>query len=355
MFHLITHAFFKALLFMGAGSVIHGCHEEQDVCRMGGLRKFMPVTFATYAIGMLSLSGFPLLFSGFWSKDDILHSAHGWTASHWPFYLGLFGALLTAFYMTRQVFYVFFGNCRLALGKTTASQQRTVEHAGLPAKEHPQVELATEPHESPLIMTAPLIVLAIFAIVLGFIGTPAWPWFQEFLTGGRATIEMSRLFEGEVVRLILLSSVIVFAGLGLGWWLYGRQPVTSADAIDPLERMRPDIFTLLKRKYFVDEAYEWLVVRFNAWFARACNWLDTWIWNGAVQLISLGIVGLSWVNRVFDEKVVNLGFDESCKRLTQGGGLMARFQDGRVQNYLRVIGVALTVLLLVLIWGCRAS
>ncbi len=90
MFHLITHAFFKALLFMGAGSVIHGCHEEQDVCRMGGLRKFMPVTFATYCIGMLALCGFPLFFSGFWSKDEILHSAHGWSVSHLPFYLGVF-------------------------------------------------------------------------------------------------------------------------------------------------------------------------------------------------------------------------------------------------------------------------
>ena len=82
MFHLITHAFFKALLFLGAGSVIHGCHEEQDIRRMGGLRKFMPVTFATYAVGMLALAGFPLFFSGFWSKDEILHAAHGWPVSH---------------------------------------------------------------------------------------------------------------------------------------------------------------------------------------------------------------------------------------------------------------------------------
>ena len=78
MFHLITHAFFKALLFMGAGSVIHGCQDEQDVRCMGGLRKFMPITFTTYAVGMLALSGFPLVFSGFWSKDEILHAAHLW-------------------------------------------------------------------------------------------------------------------------------------------------------------------------------------------------------------------------------------------------------------------------------------
>ena len=105
----------------------------------------------------------------------------------------------------------------------------------------------------------------------------------------------------------------------------------------------------------MDEIYEWSVVRFNAWFARACDWLDTWIWNGAVQLLSYGVVGLSWVNRFFDEYVVNFGFDESCRRLTRGGSLMSRLQDGQVQNYLRIIGIALTVLVLLLIWGCRAS
>ncbi len=103
MFHLITHAFFKALLFLGSGSVIHGCHEEQDVRKMGGLKKFMPVTFAVYAVGMLALAGFPLFFSGFWSKDEILHNAHNWPVSRIPFYLGCTGALFTAFYMTRQV------------------------------------------------------------------------------------------------------------------------------------------------------------------------------------------------------------------------------------------------------------
>src|SRR5205807_878036 len=112
MFHLITHAFFKALLFLGAGSVIHGCHDEQDIRRMGGLRLYMPVTFATYAVGMMALCGVPLFFSGFWSKDEVLHTAWLWQPSKWPFALGVFGALLTAFYMTRQVCYVFFGQSR---------------------------------------------------------------------------------------------------------------------------------------------------------------------------------------------------------------------------------------------------
>ena len=128
MFHLITHAFFKALLFLGSGSVIHGCHEEQDVRKMGGLKKFMPVTFATYAIGMLALAGFPLFFSGFWSKDEILHAAHGWPVSHIPFFLGCAGALLTAFYMTRQVALVFFGQYRSSGREAAHSSSHAVSH-----------------------------------------------------------------------------------------------------------------------------------------------------------------------------------------------------------------------------------
>src|SRR5882757_6599730 len=171
MFHLLTHAFFKALLFMGAGSVIHGCHEEQDICRMGGLRKFMPITFATYAIGMLALCGFPLFFSGFWSKDEILHAAFTWSVSRTPFYMGAFGALLTAFYMTRQLCYVFAG----------ASRQTAANHTSSHASDTHGHDVI--PHESPAVMTTPLVILAACAMLLGLIGAPAWPWFQSFLEG----------------------------------------------------------------------------------------------------------------------------------------------------------------------------
>ncbi len=350
MFHLITHAFFKALLFMGAGSVIHGCHDEQDIRRMGGLRRFMPITFATYAVGMLALCGFPLLFSGFWSKDEILHAAHGWSLSQWPFYLGAAGALLTAFYMTRQVALVFLG----------ASRSSRREEAHSTSVEHPERKSEPPhngcygekgmPHESPLVMTGPLMILAFFAVVLGFVGTPAWPWFQKFLGG-----ETEAGFTPGVISLMLASSVIVFVGLGLGWWFYGRRPVASVDEPDPLERLRPDIFSLLRNKYWVDELYEATVITFNAWWARVCDFLDTRVWNGAVQLVSYLVLGLSWVSRAVDEYVVNLGFDQGCERVTLGGKVMSRLQDGRVQNYLRVIGIALAVLVLVLLWGCRAS
>jgi len=202
-------------------------------------------------------------------------------------------------------------------------------------------------------MTGPLLMLAGFSILLGFIGTPAWPWFQDFLTGHQATFEFGKLVQSEVLRIILLSSAIVFLGIGLGWWLYGRQPLSGE--MDILERMRPDVFGLLRRKFYVDEIYDFCFVRFNAWWSRFCDLLDTWLWNGVVQLVSYLVIGLSWVNRFFDEYVVNRVFDEGCRRISGGGDLMSRLQDGRVQNYLRIIGIALTVLVLFLIWGCRAS
>jgi NADH-quinone oxidoreductase subunit L len=348
MFHLITHAFFKALLFLGAGSVIHGCRDEQDIRRMGGLRTLMPWTFATYAVGMLALSGFPLFFSGFWSKDGILHSAHGWSTPA-PFYLGIIAALLTAFYMTRQVCYVFLGSVH-----SSRREKASISDALLSKSEPPHVG-GYAAHESPAIMIIPLLVLAAFSMLLGLIGTPAWPWFQGFLDGDSVAAHLDNLLEPHLLGLMLLSSVVVFAGLGLGWWLYGRLPMRSVDQPDALERFQPEIFALLRNKYFVDEIYQATVIRFNAWGARACDWLDYWVWNGVVQLFSLLVVGFAWLNRSFDEYVVNPGFDEGCRRLTKGGALMSRLQSGQVQSYLRLIGVALAVLVLFLIWGCRGS
>ena len=157
IFHLLTHAFFKALLFLGAGSVIHAAHHEQDIRQMGGLRPKMKITFLTFAVGMMALSGVPFLFSGFWSKEGILHAAHAWPVSHLPLYIGLAAVVLTAFYMTRLVVEVFFGQPRSA----------AAEHA----------------HESPASMTVPLVLLAIGTVALGFLGTPKWPWLQAKLMG----------------------------------------------------------------------------------------------------------------------------------------------------------------------------
>ena len=331
MFHLITHAFFKALLFMGAGSVIHGCHEEQDVRNMGGLRIFMPVTFATYAVGMMALCGVPFFFSGFWSKDEILHEAFLWKPSLWPFCLGVFGALLTAFYMTRQVCYVFFGHNR---DTRTSFSPRGLAYAG--------------PHESPPVMTWPLVILATFAVLLSLIGTPFWPWFQNYLSGHSVTAG----FRWEALFVMLLSILVVGLGLGAGWWLYGRRPAKTAEAPDPLEEIQPDVFGVLQNKFLVDELYESTVVRLDGQFSRFCHWLDSVLLDTLVLIASHLVVGLSWLNHLIDQYVINLGFDEACKRVRSGGGFLSRLQDGQVQNYLRVLGLSLTVLLLLLTWGC---
>jgi len=343
MFHLITHAFFKALLFLGSGSVIHGCHEEQDVRKMGGLKKYMPVTFVVYAIGMLALAGFPLFFSGFWSKDEILHHASHWSVSHVPFYLGCTGALFTAFYMTRQMGLVFFGKYR---GYEESSHSA---HAHSSSESH-----SHEPHESPAVMTVPLIILAGFAILLGVIGTPAWPWFDAYLNGELAELQIKFSNLAASAGLMGASALIVLTGITVGWMLYGKRQRKTAAEKDVLEAAQPAIYKLLENKYFIDELYEATVIRFNAFAAWLCDFADKWIFGGAVLLVKYLTVGASWLYRLTDENVVNGGFDAGCGSIRGGGGILSRLHSGRVQTYLRIIGVALVALIIFLIWGRKA-
>ena len=325
MFHLITHAFFKALLFLGAGSVIHGCHEEQDVRRMGGLRSDMPLTFVTYAIGMLALCGFPLLFSGFWSKDGILEAAQHWNVAKAPFYMLVFGALLTAFYMTRQVGYVFFGYWR---GHKTA-------------------------HESPAVMTVPLAILAFFAMALGVIGTPAWPWFRAFLDGRALEFELNGFAEPGLIALMCTSTAVVFLGLGLGWWFYGGQ-APKPEQPDVLEKAAPVLWGWLRNRLYVDELYGVTVIAFYEWWARVADWLDRRVWGGAVTGVAWLFRGWAQLNRFLDTNWVDGGFDKGCEELATGGGLLARVQSGRVQTYLRLLALAVVALVAILIWSSRA-
>src|SRR5579862_4898895 len=324
MFHLITHAFFKALLFMGAGSVIHGCHEEQDIRHMGGLRAYMPLTFATYGVGMLALCGFPIFFSGFWSKDAILESAHGWPISHAPYYMLIFGAVLTAFYMTRQVSYVFFGD------------YRGHGHA----------------HESPRVMTTPLAILAAFAIALGILGTPAWPWFGSFLENQAAGFDLHAFAEPAWLMLLLTSCIIVAVGIGFGWAIYGnRSPEPSAP--DALQARMPGIWTVLANKFYIDELYGATVIAFYAWWARVADWFDRFVWGGAVRGVSYLFRLWAKLNRFLDANVVDGTFDKGCEELSNGGGLLAGIQSGVVQNYLRILALAVVALVLILFWSSR--
>ena len=322
MFHLITHAFFKALLFMGAGSVIHGCHEEQDIRRMGGLKSDMLVTFVTYTIGMLALCGFPLVFSGFWSKDGILEAAQHWSVAKLPFYMLVFGALLTAFYMTRQVSYVFFGINR---GAKNA-------------------------HESPKVMIVPLAILAFFAIALGALGTPAWPWFHAFIENRAAGFKPSVLMEPGLLALMTTSTVVVFIGLGLGWRLYGSKSPAPEEP-DVLERAVPWAWAALRDRLYVDEFYGMTVIAFYGWWARVADWLDRRVWGGVVTLVALVFGWFAKLNRFLDTNVVDGTFDKGCEEISTSGGLLSRMQSGRVQTYLRVLAVAVIGLAAILIWS----
>ena len=324
MFHLITHAFFKALLFLGAGSVIHGCHEEQDIRRMGGLKVDMPLTFITYAIGMMALCGFPICFSGFWSKDAILEAAQHSAAIKGPFYLLILGALLTAFYMTRQVCYVFLGYWR----------------GDKPA------------HESPKIMTTPLAILAFFAMVLGLIGTPAWPWFRAFLEGRAATFSWRGFAEPGLGLLMLTSSLVVFLGLGLGWRLYGNKSPRPEEP-DALEKSVPWLWAPLRDRLYVDEFYGVTVIAFYKWWARVADWLDRRVWGGIVALVAWIFALWAQLNRLLDINWVDGGFDKTCEELSEGGGLLASIESGRVQNYLRILAVAVVALAVILFWSSR--
>jgi NADH-quinone oxidoreductase subunit L len=330
MFHLITHAFFKALLFLGSGSVIHGCHEEQDIRKMGGLRKFMPITFITYGVGMMALSGVPI-FAGFWSKDEIVHKAHEWGPSQIPYYMVLVGAFLTAFYMTRQMAYVFFG-------KNRAEEL----HGHEPAK----------PHESPAVMTGPLVILAVCAVLVGLLGTPAWPWFESFVRGHEVRVEADAW--SKALPTMLISIVVAGLGIAAGWGYYGRKPIETAKA-DPLQGLLPDVYPALEKRLYIDELYEDTVIAWQRSLAKGCDWLERWIWQGAIFVVSMVSTGIGWASRLADDYLINLGFMASCDKLKESGEKVELAHRVEIQAVLRALGLAVTVIVLLLSWGCGKS
>lgn len=330
MFHLITHAFFKALLFLGSGSVIHGCHEEQDIRKMGGLRKYMPVTFYTYAIGMMALSGVPLL-AGFWSKDEILHKAHEWGASEIPYYMVLVGALLTAFYMTRQMAYVFFGKNRAAADNVHGHDA---------------------PHESPAVMTVPLVILAVCAVFIGYLGTPAWPWFESFVHGHPA--EATEGAWGDALPTMLTSIVVAAVGIAAGLGYYMRKPIDTAKA-DPLQGLLPNVYPALEKRLFIDELYEMTIITWQKAWARGCDWLELWVWQGVMLAASVASQVLGWINRIIDELLINGGFNASCAKISEAGAQVEVAHKGNIQRVLRALGIAITVIVLIFSWGCSKS
>lgn len=336
MFHLLTHAFFKALLFLGAGSVIHGMSDEQDIRKMGGLRRWMPITFATYGIGMMALSGVPLLFSGFWSKDEILHAAVLWTPSKWPFAFVCCGAALTAFYMTRQMIYVFFGTGPRSAGG----------HADYASHEH---AAHSTPHESPAVMTVPLAVLAACTVLLSVLGTPAWPWLHGFLSGHAATFEPS--IPVGTILVMLLSVCLAGTGIGLGWWMYGRRESASLEQEDPLETWKPAWFAILRNRFWIDELYAMSVVRWLQTLGTFSHWLDQHVLAGVLESVRLTALGFAWLSRLTDDFGVNLGFQEACERVRAGGIWLSNRHSKKTHRTLQALGWAIAGLLLWIVWS----
>jgi NADH-quinone oxidoreductase subunit L len=352
-FHLFTHAFFKALLFLGSGSVIHGMehgvaassrsaaqampgqagpagvHEAhahvdaQDMLNMGGLRRKMPRTFVTFLIGGFALAGFPLLTAGFWSKDEILADAFG--NGHGAVFLALAAAaLLTAFYTMRQITLTFLGE--------------------------PRTEAARHAHESTATMTAPLVVLAVFAVAAGWLGIPeAWTggrvpnWFHDFVGGTLLEAPPAAPFHWAP----LLTSVgVSLGGLLLGWLVYRR---VAAGAPDPLKKPLGFLYTVLERKYGFDELYDWALVRPAYWFAETFTY--RWIDRGVIDGILHGVARLalrigSVFRNDFDKPIVNGLIGDGTGSVVKWAGRQLRaVQTGRVQQYL-IAGLIVTGILL---------
>ena len=311
--HLLAHGFFKALLFLGAGSVIHGLHHEQDIRKMGRLRAAMPVTFATYAVGMMALSGVPLFFCGGWTKEEILVASSQWPSSRAPYVLLMAGVVLTALYMTRQIIYVFFGN----RGATA--------------------------HESPRVMTIPLIVLAICTIAFSVVLTPAWPWLDRYLLGETAVVNLAKLLQPT----ILTSLVLVGAGVGIGALFY--RGVLQDRQHDPLERAQP-LFAFLANRMWLDELYENTVILLSRIVSQLGAWFDQHVWDGLVRGVgSLGQIFGRLTSGV-DERGINVAADETTFGARALGRLVSSAHSGQVQSYLGAIALGMLALLLIYAW-----
>jgi NADH-quinone oxidoreductase subunit L len=340
VFHLVTHAFFKGLLFLGSGSVIHGMehgvhetHEHvdaQDMANMGGLRSKMPITFWTFLVGGFALSGFPLLTAGFWSKDEIL--ADAFANGHLGIFIVLaLAALLTAFYTMRQITLTFLGK--------------------------PRTEAAKHAHESVWTMTVPLIVLAVFAVGVGWAGIPHdFPviggllpsWVHDFVGGTLLEHPEAVVFNPLP---LLVSFGVALGGLFLGWLVYRR---VKAGQPDPLERPLGPIYKLLKNKYYFDELYDLLFIRPAYWLAE--TFVYRWIDRGVIDGILHGIARLamrigSFLRNYIDIPVINRSADRLSDGVKRTGLILRVVQSGRVQQYLIIgllfTGALLTYLLLV--------
>jgi NADH-quinone oxidoreductase subunit L len=272
VFHLMTHAFFKALLFLGAGSVIHGMHGEQDMTRMGGLARKMPITFATMGIAWLAISGIPPL-AGFWSKDEILgtvyHKGGLWVVL---FGVGLLTAAITAFYMTRMMWLTFFGGSRWADG--------------------------VHPHESPKVMTVPLLALAGLSVVGGLVNTPFRTSLEHFLDPAFELVRLAHPPEGSLAVILAGASVLAaLAGIALAAVRYRTFRTEEGRT-----------WRIMGRGYYIDDVYGQV-------FART------------------GKLGAAWMAFRFDARIIDGAVEGTGGLVRRLGGWLRPLQTGFVRSY----------------------
>jgi NADH-quinone oxidoreductase subunit L len=287
VFHLMTHAFFKALLFLGAGSVIHGMSDEQNIWKMGGLKNKMPTTYGTFLVACLAIAGFPGL-SGFFSKDMILEEAFVSEHGSWLLWLaGTVGAGMTAFYMFRLLFVTFWG-------ETRASH-----------------EVAHHIHESPVSMTCTLVVLAVLSLVGGYFTLPhlLGPIFGE-------------PHEAQAPFLIkYLPTLVGLGGIGLAYQMYIRDPGMA----ERLSQQFSGFYQLLAHKYYVDEIYDAIIV-------QPLVAASTWLWE------------------VWDTLVIDRTVNGAAYTVEANGLLLRLWQTGNVQNYALSFLVGAMVILGYYLW-----
>jgi NADH-quinone oxidoreductase subunit L len=327
VFHLMTHAFFKALLFLGAGSVIMGCHHNQDIRYMGGLRKYMPITWITSLLGSLALIGFPL-FSGFFSKDSIIEAVHAsqLPGSSFAYFAVMAGVFVTAFYSFRMYFLVFHGEERY-------DQLPHDDHHG----GHDDHHHDSKPHESPWVVTLPLILLAIPSVVIGYFAISPMlfgQWFGDAIVIDAvkhpAMATFAAGFHGPMAMTLhgitAMPFVLAMSGVALAWFFYLKRPDIPA----MIKQRAMPIYTLLENKYYFD--------KFNdVVFAAGARLLGRGLWKGGDQVMIDGIM----VNG--SAKVV--GWFAAVTRL---------LQTGHIYQYAfsMIIGL-ISLLVLALAWSAR--
>ena len=313
VFHLMTHAFFKGLLFLAAGSVIHGVGGEQDMRKMGGLRKYMPWTFWTMTIATFAIAGFPPL-AGFFSKDEILWRAFSSPHGSWVFWLvGVVTAFITSFYMFRLWFMTFLGDYRGAAHDNHGHGGHDDGHG-----EHGH----GTPHESPMVMLAPLMILAVLSIVGGWVGIGGR--FEHFLAPALGAAPEAASEAGNMeLYLTLVSVLAAVSGFGLAWLLYYRDkdiPARIASSLGGLYRS-------VLNKYYVDEIYGATIVRPLIVFSRAV------LWQGADQRVIDGAVN---------------GSATTARQVSDG---LRQMQSGNLRSYAGWIAAGAAVVIGYMVWA----